>query len=192
MPRGVFNVLFPAYILAAGVYLIFGEHELATQRGVILFKRVAGLAAAAVSVWMLVGAGLAGGRTELVKFAPYSETAFAAATTSGRPVMIDFYADWCAACVELDEKTFSDARVATALEKFAAFKADNTKNSEPAIQALMQRFQIKGLPTVVFVGADGQEIVNLRLEQFEAPELFVKRVEIAANPGSGPVAQVPR
>ena len=57
----------------------------------------------------------------------------------------------------------------TALQKFTLFKADNTKAS-PALQAVMERFEIKGLPTVVFLGADGQEVRQARLEEFEAPD----------------------
>jgi thiol:disulfide interchange protein DsbD len=191
MPRAVFSIVFPTYIFAAGVYLFFGERDLATKRGLIVFKRVAGLAAAGLAAWMLVGVFLKSGQAETVQWSPYSDAALTAATAAGKPVMIDFYADWCAGCVELDEKTFSDARVAAALQKFALFKADNTKAS-PALQGVLGRFEIKGLPTVVFLGPDGQEVRQARLEEFEPPAKFVKRVELAATPGASPVAQLPR
>jgi thioredoxin:protein disulfide reductase len=191
MPRPVFNILFPTYIFAAGGYLFFGERELATKPGIVRFKRISGVAAAGLAAWMLVGAFVKSGEAEIVQWSPYSDTALTAATSSGKPVMIDFYADWCAACVELDEKTFSDARVAAALQNFKLFKADNTKAS-PALQAVMERFEIKGLPTVVFLGADGQEVRPARLQEFEAPEKFLKRLESAKGPGGSPVAQLPQ
>jgi thiol:disulfide interchange protein len=55
----------------------------------------------------------------------------------------------------------------------------------------MQRFDVKGLPTIVFLGLDGQELRSLRLTEFEPPDKFLARAEIAAGRAPSPVAQLP-
>jgi thiol:disulfide interchange protein DsbD len=192
MPEGVFEVLLPAYILAAGVYLIFGEHELAQKRSIVVFKTGTGLAAAAAAVWMLIGVGLSAGHPRLVEWTPYSSATLASAKEQGKPVMIDFYATWCTPCKQLERETFNEPRVAEALKDFVTVKADLTSEEDPTVAALRQQFQIAGVPTVVFLGPDGQELRSLRLQEFEPAERFIKRVETAAGSKSDSVAQLPR
>lgn len=184
MPRGVFRVLFPAYFLATGVYLLFAEPELATTRGVKGFKAIAGLGAALLGIWSLVGAGLRAEEKSLVQWASYSSSALESARAAGKPVIIDFTAEWCAACKELDEQTFSDPQVANRFKRFVAMKADMTRNSDPQVVALAQQYEVKGLPTVVFLGPGGQERRSLRLTGFVPADQFLKLMEQAA--GTGP------
>ncbi len=91
------------------------------------------------------------------------DAAFARAKSEDKPLIIDFGAEWCAACKELDHKTFSNAEVYNPVnEKFVALKVDGTKITDE-IKAIWERFGVKGLPTVLFMNADGSEI-----ERFEA------------------------
>jgi thiol:disulfide interchange protein DsbD len=109
-----------------------------------------------------------------IRFTPYSETALQAAARDGRPVLIDFFATWCLPCKELDEKTFSDARVAAAAEGWVCLKADMTKSSDENL-ALTTRWGVKGMPTIVFLGPDGKERPG-RVVGFEPPEQFVSHL----------------
>jgi thiol:disulfide interchange protein DsbD len=108
-------------------------------------------------------------------FQPYSDKAVAEAKAAGKPVMIDFYADWCLPCKELDEKTFSDPKVAKALEGWVLLKGDLTKASE-SVDALKKQWSVKGVPTIVFVGADGKE-KGSRVIGYEPPAQFLERLK---------------
>jgi thioredoxin:protein disulfide reductase len=180
MPRGVFRVLFPAYFLAAGVYLLFAEPELATTRGIKNFKMAAGLATALFGVWSLVGVGMRSETASLVQWASYSPSVLEEARAAGKPAVIDFTADWCPACHELDDYTFSDRKVAERFKSFAALKADMTRKDDPKVVALSRQFDVKGLPTVIFLGPDGQERRDLRLTGFVPADDFLKLMEKAA------------
>jgi thiol:disulfide interchange protein DsbD len=181
MPRGVYHVLFPAYILAAGVYLLFAEPELAATRGMKSFKTVAGLATAIFGIGSLVSVGLRAEAPSLVQWASYSPTAIEAARSAGKPVIIDFFADWCVPCKRLDEDTFTDPRVAEQFKSFVAVKANMTRDDDPQVSALRHEFDIHGVPVVVFLGPDGQERRELRQNEFVPPGEFLELMKKAAG-----------
>lgn len=89
----------------------------------------------------------------------------AQAAAVGKPVMLDFYADWCVSCKEMEKKTFSDAGVQRALSGVVLLQADVTAN-DAEDQALLKRFGLFGPPSILFFGADGQERRDRRLMGF--------------------------
>ncbi len=93
------------------------------------------------------------------------------AAAAGRPVMLDFYADWCVSCKEMEKYTFSDPGVQQQLAPFVLLKADVTANND-ADQALLKRFGIFGPPTTAFFGTGGSECTNFRLVGFVAAPDF--------------------
>lgn len=108
---------------------------------------------------------------------PYTPQALQAAIQQGKPVVIDFWATWCLACKELEHKTFSDPRVKERLKEFVTLQVDMTTGKDPIAKEAYRRFKIRGLPTVIFFGRDGKEREDLRLEGFEPPESFLRRLE---------------
>jgi thiol:disulfide interchange protein DsbD len=106
------------------------------------------------------------------------ENAVAAAKAAGRPVMLDFYADWCVSCKEMEKYTFPDAGVQSALGNAVLLQADVTANDEQD-KALMTRFEIYGPPTIAFYGADGVERKDFRLVGFVPAERFREHVQSA-------------
>ncbi len=108
------------------------------------------------------------------------EAAIAAANANGKPLLFDFYADWCVACKEMEKYTFTAPAVHTALADFVLVKADVTANDD-IDQALMQRYGIIGPPATLFFGLDGSEQRDLRLIGFEAVDEFVARTQRVAR-----------
>ena len=97
--------------------------------------------------------------------------------TAKQPVVIDFYADWCLPCKELDEKTFPDHTVAAELNRFTRVKANLTNGDDAAVQKLTKQYGIIGVPTLVFIDSTGHEVPSLRLTGFEPPKAFVNRLQ---------------
>jgi len=101
--------------------------------------------------------------------------ALARAKTDKRPLVVDFTAAWCGACKELDKKTFSEPRVGLELERFVAVKVDATNNDDPKVEAMLARFKVVGLPTVVLFDSHGSEAA--RFNDFVSPDEFLKAVQ---------------
>ncbi len=159
--------------------------------------RFAGLVLAVVGAAELLGA-LGGGRDPLQPLAGMSgapqaqalafrtikssadlDREVAVAQAAGKPLLFDFYADWCVSCKEMEKYTFTDPAVQSALADFVLLKADVTAN-DALDQALMKRFGIIGPPGTLFF-ADGHERRELRLVGYEKAAPFVARVQRAAG-----------
>jgi thiol:disulfide interchange protein DsbD len=103
----------------------------------------------------------------------------AGASAAGKPAMLDFYADWCVSCKEMEKYTFTDPAVQAALAGVVLLKADVTAN-DATDQALMQRFGIIGPPGTLFFNAGGEQR-GLRLVGFEKSAPFVARIQAATR-----------
>jgi thiol:disulfide interchange protein DsbD len=104
------------------------------------------------------------------------ENRIAEATANNQLVMLDFYADWCISCKEMEAYTFKDAKVKQSLAGFVLLQADVTKNSDDD-KALLAKFKLIGPPGVLFFGADQQEKSSFRVIGFQDAETFVKTLE---------------
>lgn len=104
-------------------------------------------------------------------------TAVALAKSEKRPMMIDFTADWCAACKELAKHTFADPRVMekAVAAKFVAVKVDATNDDDPQVDAVKGKYKVVGLPTVVIYDSTGKE--RKRFNEFVGPELFLAAIQ---------------
>ena len=114
--------------------------------------------------------------TNAVQWYPYSEEIIAEAARTGRPVLIDFWADWCIACKELDKKTFSEPEVIEASKGFVMLKVDSTSAKDLEAKAVCQKYLVKGFPTLVFLAADGKEVEDLRVTGFEPKKDFLPKM----------------
>jgi len=103
-----------------------------------------------------------------------------ALASAKKPVMLDFYADWCVSCKEMERLTFTDTRVQAAMQDMHLLQADVTANSEED-RALMKRFSLFGPPGIVMFDASGIEVPQARIIGYQPPEKFLRRLELAAN-----------
>jgi thiol:disulfide interchange protein DsbD len=98
------------------------------------------------------------------------------ASASGKPVMLDFYADWCISCKEMEAYTFTDPQVKQQLANFVLLQADVTANNE-ADKALLKRFELVGPPGIIFFGADGRERAAQRVIGYQDAATFLKTLQ---------------
>ncbi len=99
----------------------------------------------------------------------------------GKPAMLDFYADWCVSCKEMEAFTFSDPTVRARLDSMLLLQADVTANND-ADRELLRRFSLFGPPGIIFFDADGREIKGLRVIGYQAPDRFLKTLSLATAP----------
>jgi thioredoxin:protein disulfide reductase len=168
--------------LAAGLHLGWVDKSQAAFRAFPWMKTGAGVtglvfAAYLVASWAMLGPG--------VSWKPYTEATLEEAQRQGKPVIIDFYATWCTPCRELEEVTFHNASVVKEAEgEFIMIKVDVTKGGNPFHERLLQQYDVKGVPTVVFLDAGGKERRDLRLVDFLPPDRFLGRMEEIKKGGS--------
>lgn len=161
----------PVTLLLGGVYLGFLEGSGRAQKGFRAFKLALGVVAVAGGVYMsnvLLKPS--------VEWTPFTQEAFDAAKADGKPIVLDFYADWCIPCLELDRSTFTDEAVIEAMEPYARFKVDLTNFDSPESEALRQRFDVAGVPTILFLDESGQERTSARVVGFLPPNEFLSRM----------------
>jgi thiol:disulfide interchange protein DsbD len=125
----------------------------------------------------------AGNEFRLIKSVADLERELAVARNTGQPVMLDFYADWCVSCKEMERYTFSDAAVQDTMARIVLLKADVTR-VDADDQALMQHFGIVGPPTIVFFGTDGSERRNFRLVGFKPAGDFLTHLRAFLAPAT--------
>lgn len=173
IPKDIYVWLFPVYIIASGVYLILIDKN---GQSSIVFSRIKYLIAIVgiiFGTWNLKPSGA----TEHLNFQVL--TSYSAITSSiqteQKPVMIDFYADWCAQCKELDEYTYTDKEVIDLSNSFNNIKIDLTTPNEE----IESNYGIKGLPVVIFMNSKGEELRDLRITGFLKPEEFIKKMNLA-------------
>lgn len=150
LPPTMVRAVWALLLAAAGIVLGFiGVRETPTLRWP---RRVVGVTLVAVALTRLLAAETG----SPIAWTPFSEEALARAAAEGRPVFIDFEADWCLPCREMDRTTFRDPGVVRVAADFVTLKADVTTEDERT-RALMERFGVVGVPTYIILGPDGRE-----------------------------------
>ncbi len=169
---GIF--LMAAVAITAGLHLGWLDPTRADFKTFEWLRAAAGIAGLAIATVLLVSWVMRGPG---VTWQTYSELLLAKAAALQKPVIIDFYADWCAPCRELDANTFHDSDVVKQAEtKFIMIKVDLTRKGDPIQEILLRQYAVKGVPTVVFLDPQGKERRDLRLVDFLPADQFLIRM----------------
>ncbi|MFI5237436.1 MAG: cytochrome c biogenesis protein CcdA [Ignavibacteriales bacterium] len=154
LPKNISGYVLPVFMIGASIYLLFFEKLANSIKGFRIFKIVFSVLMMAVGVYSLIPS-----ENNSVEWKPFTENALA--EISGRGVIIDFYADWCIPCKELDALTFSDPDVIELSKEFETYKADMTKSLSPEVENIRERFKIVGVPTVLILNSNGEEVERI-------------------------------
>jgi thiol:disulfide interchange protein DsbD len=163
LPGRLATRLLPYYAAAAGIYLGFISPHGRQPRPFALFKGAVG----ALSVIGLVYLVLQRGAPPALKFMPYDQQRLAAAAAEHKPVLIDFGADWCIPCREMEHTTFVDPSVITEARRFVALHADLTR-LDHRNDEIVSQYRIQGVPTLLLL--DGGGNIQKRLVGYIGPK----------------------
>jgi len=179
LPPAILSGIIIASAIAAGAYIGFIEGSGKDRTLFPWIKRAVGLVIVLVGVYFILP-----GDTETAELSwiPYEEGILERQIESGKPALVDFSADWCIPCKELDHYTFSDPRFVDLSKELFLVKVDLTSFSSPQSVAIRERFGIKGVPTVLFLDGGGEEIGDLRFVGFiDADALMAKLERLGLN-----------
>ncbi len=179
LPAGVMTVLWVGFVLLAAF-------ELAGRVEAIKGPRNLGRVAAAV-VLLVVGLSLALRPApelpeELVEagvtWGSNHDDGATLASQAGKPMIVDFTADWCAACKELEHFTYTDPAVVSCAAEFVPVMIDGTEKT-PEFERLRKKYKVRGLPAVYFVCPEGDVVSELTLKGFEPADQFLNKMNKA-------------
>ena len=173
LPAGTRRVARMALLVVGGVYLGFLHSTASESLRFVRFKRLAGVAVLGVALWSAAAVE----PRPLVRWQPFTPEALAAARSTGTPAVIDFSAEWCIPCKEMDASTFNDPAVAEAARAFAMLRADVTL-LDTETEEIMRGHNVLGVPTYLFFTANGEEAA--RLVGFVPSQGFLEAMRAAA------------
>lgn len=156
LPADWRGLLLPGVVAAAGLYLGFVDTAGRRLPSFRLVRRSVGLAAAAMALWV----AWPHEARSAIRWEPLASPAIAAARAAGRPALLDFVADWCIPCHEMERTTYRDAAVRAEADRFAMLKADITVETPPVLD-LVDQFAVQGVPTIILLDASGAEVRRL-------------------------------
>lgn len=155
LPKEISGYVLPVFGIIAAAYILLFDKAAKGVKGFTIFKTVFAIAVVSLSVWSLIPT-----ENPSIQWQPYSDSALS--TFEGKKgAIIDFYADWCIPCKELDALTFSDPNVIAESKKFITLKADMTKSLAPDVSALREKYKIVGVPTVLILNSNGEEVKRI-------------------------------
>jgi len=170
-----------ALAMIGGVYLGWIDQSAASGKTFYWIKKGISVAILAIGVVSIIPKSSTAG----VAWQSYNAAILEQAKIDGRPVILDFTADWCIPCKELDRFTFSHREVIDATKPFVMVKVDVTEFQSPETERLRKQFNVSGVPTIIFLAPQGHEVSAARVVGYLGPKEFLQRLQraIPAQPG---------
>lgn len=150
----IIRFFWPAFVAVGAIYLGFLEPSGRALRGFTLGRRLAGAAALVVAAWLGLSASQA---TPGIPWRPLEASSLEQAVSSKQPAVVEFAAEWCLPCVEMEHSTFTDPEVLRDASRFSMLQADVTESSRNNDQ-LLEEFGVLGVPTIIFYDGSGKEV----------------------------------
>jgi thioredoxin:protein disulfide reductase len=151
VPNNLMTRILPYYAAGVGIYLGFISREGRSWRPFLVLRSALGIVAVGALAIMLYPRQ----PPEKLRFEPFNPERLASAAQAGKPVLIDFSADWCIPCREMDHSTFIDPSVVSEAKRFVRMKANLTAQDK-ATEAVTSKFEIQGVPTTMLIDSAGK------------------------------------
>ncbi len=156
LPKTFSGYILPAYFIIAALYIIIFDKLANKIRGFRIFKIVFSVVLLVVAIYLLIPE-----KKSSIEWKPYQENLLASNLPLNKGAIIDFYADWCIPCKELDASTFADPNVINETKDFISLKANMTKTLSPEVERLREKYNIIGVPTVLILNSKGEEVKRI-------------------------------
>ncbi|MCX8009684.1 MAG: thioredoxin fold domain-containing protein [Ignavibacteria bacterium] len=164
IPKNLSSVILPAFMILSALFLLFFDKVGEKVKGYRIFKIIFLTLVIILGGWMLIPS-----KTNSIDWEYPNTTIF---QLQGKPTLMDFYADWCIPCKELDAETFSDAKVIAESKRFQNLKLDLTDANNPNTIELTEKYKILGVPTLILFDSSGNEVE--RITGFIAADKFLE------------------
>ncbi len=170
IPKEINHYVLPIFMIGSGIFLLFFDKHGNDIKTFKLIKSLISIGIIALAVYLLWP-------TEKVspEWIKFDDVKYSQSIKNNEKMIIDFYADWCIPCKELDAITFSDPRVIEKTKSFKTYKVDMTHTMDEKTEKIRKQFNIKGMPTIIIMDSNGKEIK--RLTGFIDPDEFLKIIE---------------
>jgi len=152
----IYAVLFTATVVLGGILVGFLDKSTASFGWFKGLKPAIGTLMILFGVWTSLSAWT-DANTEHVNWQPYDDQLVAQATNAGKPILIDFYADWCIPCKQIEKKLFTQPAIIEKAGNFLALKGDLTKEKSQEVTDLRTKYKVHGVPTIILIDGKGNE-----------------------------------
>jgi thioredoxin:protein disulfide reductase len=166
----------PAGLIAGGAYLGFFAGGAMGKPAFRRMQMALGTLAALAGAWVILTTPKAP-----LELQAFDQSRLEAGFAEGKIAMVDFSADWCVPCHELERITFTDEDVKSLARSFHVYQVDLTRLDSPEAERWRKDYGVRGVPTVIFLTPDGREVREARVEGFLSPEQFIERMRTASG-----------